>query len=38
MSDGTLAERQAIDPVFKQLVEAEFMAYQATCPFCYGLG
>jgi hypothetical protein len=28
-------ERQAIDPVFKQIVEEEFAAYKATCQTEY---
>ena len=35
MAAKTAEERQAIDPVFKQIVEEEFAAYKATCQTEY---
>ncbi len=35
MADDSPKERQEIDPVFKQVVEAEFTAYQAACQTEY---
>lgn len=35
MSEKTEEERQAIDPVFKQIVEEEFAAYKANCQTEY---